>query len=145
MDGGRCSLLSASSKGPLTTHILKEGQAAKQRLTRRELFHHGPLPWYELGSSCAYQIVLRIYVKLTRHRSVMPPSIHTAQAQSLRAALAPTRLLRACSILSAQCVSWYKDEGLTRRRSDNQLSLAQASWLSSSRMVSSWQQTPWVH
>jgi hypothetical protein len=134
-----------SSKGPLTTHISKEGQATKQRLTRRELFRHGPLPYYKLGPSRVYQIVLRICTRLIQHRSVMPLSIHTAQAQSMHASPAPTRLLRGCNILSAQCVYWCKDKVLTRRRSDNQLLLVPVSWLSSSRMVSSWQQTHLVH
>ena len=124
----------------------ERGQATKQRLTRRELFfRHGPLPCYKLGSSRVYQTALRICTRLTRHRSVMPPSIHTTQAQSLHAALALTCFLRVYSVLSMLCISWCKDKILTRRRSDNQLSLVQASWLSSSRMVSSWQPTPLVH
>jgi hypothetical protein len=63
----------------------------------------------------------------------------------MHASPAPTRLLRGCNILSAQCVYWCKDKVLTRRRSDNQLLLVPVSWLSSSRMVSSWQQTHLVH
>ena len=120
-------------------------QAAKQRLTCRELFRYGPLPCYKLGPSRMYQIVLRICMRLIRHHSVMPLSIHTAQAQSVPVPATPTRLLRACNILSVQYVFWCKGKVLTRRRSDHQLLLVPASWLSSSRMVSSWQQTPLVH
>jgi len=119
--------------------------SSKQRLTRRELFRHEPLPCYNLGPSGVYQIVLGICVRLIQHRSVMPLSIHTAQTQSVHVLPAPTRLLRACNILSAQYVYWCKDRVLTRRRSDNQLLLVPVSWLSSSRMVSSWQQTHLVH
>lgn len=126
-------------------HCEKRGQAAKQRLTRRKLFRYGPLPCYKLGPSRVYQIVLRTCMRLIRHRSVMALSIHTAQAQSMHVPAAPTRLLRACNILSAQYVSLYTDKVLTRRRSDNQLLLVPAFWLSSSRMVSSWQQTLLVH
>lgn len=84
----------------------ERGQAMKQRLTRRELFfRHGLLPCYKLGSSRVYQTVLRIYTRLTRHRSVMPPSIHTARAQPLHAAPELTSSLKVCNVLSTQCIS----------------------------------------